>query len=234
MPSSAERLRLRPSKVNGLVTTPTVSAPSSRAMLAMTGEAPVPVPPPMPAAMNTMSAPRKHVVDQLLATLRRRAGPTCGLPPAPRPRVSFSPMRMRMARVGPREGLGVGIDGHKLDAAHSRLNHAVDGVRAAAADAEDDDARGAVTFSVHRCLLTRARHGPYKRGPAEGYSLRARSSAASLGRAPYSAVAAQEPPNSSACVRPHFSSPTLAANAGLLIASTSPNIPVGVPIRTGW
>ena len=45
-----------PSKPNGLVTTPTVSAPHSRATCAMIGAAPVPVPPPMPAVTNTMSA----------------------------------------------------------------------------------------------------------------------------------------------------------------------------------
>ena len=38
--------RLRPSKPNGRVTTPTVNAPISLAILATTGAAPVPVPPP--------------------------------------------------------------------------------------------------------------------------------------------------------------------------------------------
>ena len=64
--SSRERLdarsrrpaaRREPSKPNGLVTMPTVSAPSSRAMRATTGAAPVPVPPPSPAVMKTMSEP---------------------------------------------------------------------------------------------------------------------------------------------------------------------------------
>ena len=57
MPSSAARARREPSKPNGLETTPTVSAPSSRAMRATTGAAPVPVPPPSPAVMKTMSEP---------------------------------------------------------------------------------------------------------------------------------------------------------------------------------
>ena len=39
------------------VTTPTVRMPSSLATRAMTGAAPVPVPPPMPAVTNTMCAP---------------------------------------------------------------------------------------------------------------------------------------------------------------------------------
>ena len=57
MPSSAGLRRREPSKPNGLVTMPTVSAPSSRAMRATTGAAPVPVPPPSPAVMKTMSEP---------------------------------------------------------------------------------------------------------------------------------------------------------------------------------
>ena len=57
MPFSAAARRREPSKPNGLVTTPTVSAPSSRAIRATTGAAPVPVPPPSPAVMNTMSEP---------------------------------------------------------------------------------------------------------------------------------------------------------------------------------
>ncbi len=56
-PASACFRRLLPSKWKGLVTTATVSAPSDRAMSAMTGAAPVPVPPPIPAVTNTMSAP---------------------------------------------------------------------------------------------------------------------------------------------------------------------------------
>ena len=47
-----------PSNRNGVVTIPTVSAPSSRATFATTGAAPVPVPPPSPAVTKTMSEPR--------------------------------------------------------------------------------------------------------------------------------------------------------------------------------
>ena len=59
MPDSAVRIRRWPSKWNGLVTTPTVRIFISRAVLAMTGAAPVPVPPPMPAVTNTMFAPER-------------------------------------------------------------------------------------------------------------------------------------------------------------------------------
>ena len=57
MPGSACAARRLPSKPNGRVTTPMVSAPSERATLATTGAPPVPVPPPSPAVTKTMSAP---------------------------------------------------------------------------------------------------------------------------------------------------------------------------------
>ncbi len=86
MPSSPWRERRRPSKPNGLVTTPTVSAPASRAICAMTGAAPVPVPPPMPPVTNTMSAPA--MVSAMSWTLSSALlRPTSGLAPAPRPLV---------------------------------------------------------------------------------------------------------------------------------------------------
>ena len=58
-PLSAAARRRVPSNRNGVVTIPTVSAPSSRAMRATTGAAPVPVPPPSPAVTKTMSDPRR-------------------------------------------------------------------------------------------------------------------------------------------------------------------------------
>ena len=57
MPRSAWSPRRLPSNENGRVTTPTVSAPSSRAISATIGAPPVPVPPPSPAVTKTMSAP---------------------------------------------------------------------------------------------------------------------------------------------------------------------------------
>ena len=53
---SATSLRRTPSKEKGLVMTPTVSEPRSLAISAITGAAPEPVPPPMPAVMKIMSA----------------------------------------------------------------------------------------------------------------------------------------------------------------------------------
>ena len=57
MPCSAWTARRLPSKPKGLVTTPTVRAPTDRATSATTGAPPVPVPPPSPAVMKIMSEP---------------------------------------------------------------------------------------------------------------------------------------------------------------------------------
>lgn len=57
IPLSACESLFFPSKVNGLVTTPMVRIPISFAVDATIGAAPVPVPPPIPAVTNTMSAP---------------------------------------------------------------------------------------------------------------------------------------------------------------------------------
>ena len=91
MPFSACIIRRRPSKEKGLVTTPTVRTPSSRAISATTGAAPVPVPPPIPAVMNTMSVPSRDLVSWLRLS-SAAFWPTSGLEPAPLPWVSFSPI----------------------------------------------------------------------------------------------------------------------------------------------
>ncbi len=90
MPSSAWPPRRLPSKENGRVTTPMVSAPSLRAMDATTGAPPVPVPPPSPAVTNTMSAPlRTSSISSRWSSAALR--PTSGFAPAPSPRVSSRP-----------------------------------------------------------------------------------------------------------------------------------------------
>mmetsp|Transcript_9045 Transcript_9045/g.25063 ORF Transcript_9045/g.25063 Transcript_9045/m.25063 type:complete len:266 (+) Transcript_9045:598-1395(+) len=92
MAPSACFIRLRPSKAKGLVTTPTVKQLQSfLAMSATTGAAPLPVPPPIPAVMNTMSAPSQIRCTSL--TFSKAASlPTAGSPPAPRPRVKARPI----------------------------------------------------------------------------------------------------------------------------------------------
>ena len=91
MPFSAWAIRRRPSKAKGLVTTPTVKIPCSLAASATIGAAPVPVPPPMPAVMNTMWVSSSALVIWLrLSSADLR--PTSGSDPAPWPWVSFSPI----------------------------------------------------------------------------------------------------------------------------------------------
>ena len=90
-PASACALRFVPSNGNGVVTMPTVSAPSSRAIRATTGAAPEPVPPPSPAVTKTMSEPRSACLiwsyDSSAAAL-----PILGSDPEPRPFVRSRPM----------------------------------------------------------------------------------------------------------------------------------------------
>ena len=91
MPFSACIARGRPSKVNGRVTTPIVTAPSAFAISATTGAPPVPVPPPSPAVMKTMSEPfRASSISPRCSSAAWR--PISGSLPAPRPRVRLRPM----------------------------------------------------------------------------------------------------------------------------------------------
>ncbi len=139
IPSSACCIRRWPSNSNGLVTTPTVSAPiSSLAISAITGAEPVPVPPPSPAVTNTMSAP----FSASLMSSRDSAA-------APRPDfgvragaealgevVADRKLDVRLAGL---KRLDVGVDGDELDALEACVDHPRDRVRAAAAGADDLD-----------------------------------------------------------------------------------------------
>ena len=91
IPASACIARRRPSNPNGRVTMPTVNAPAARAISAMIGAAPVPVPPPSPAVMNTMSAPLT-ISSMSLRLASAASCPIAGSLPAPRPRVISRPM----------------------------------------------------------------------------------------------------------------------------------------------
>ena len=140
MPASAERPRREPSNANGLVTTPTVRMPLSRAALAMTGAAPVPVPPPMPAAMKHMCAPSSAwLISSIVSSAAAR--PISGREPAPRPCVILRPSWMRRSAIGCVERLGIGIRDDEIDALHVCAHHVGDGVAACTADADDADPR---------------------------------------------------------------------------------------------
>ena len=68
----------------------TVKIPISFAAFAMTGAAPVPVPPPIPAAINNISLP---AITSLIISIDSSAAllPTFGSPPAPKPPAVFCP-----------------------------------------------------------------------------------------------------------------------------------------------
>jgi len=90
-PSVAWRSLRVPSNLKGVVTIPTVRAPSSLAIRATTGAAPEPVPPPSPAVTKTMSEPRSaRLIWSYDSSAARR--PRSGSAPEPRPSVSSRPM----------------------------------------------------------------------------------------------------------------------------------------------
>ena len=86
----AASIRAGPSNANGFVTIPIVKQPISLAFFAMMGAAPVPVPPPIPAVIKTMSA---FFNTSSISSMDSSAAflPTSFLAPAPRPRVKYLP-----------------------------------------------------------------------------------------------------------------------------------------------
>ena len=90
IPASACFMRRGPSNWNGFVTTPTVKIPRSLAALAITGAAPVPVPPPMPAVIKTMLQSDNSASTSFMDS-SAACRPISGFDPAPRPAVRFEP-----------------------------------------------------------------------------------------------------------------------------------------------
>ena len=129
-------------------TTPMVSAPSERAMRATTGAPPVPVPPPSPAVTKTMSAPLSTSSISSAwssAALRADVGVGAGTEAA---RELAADVELDVG-VAHEQRLRVGVDGDELDALEADLDHAVDGVDAATADADDLDDRQVVLRCCH-------------------------------------------------------------------------------------
>ena len=137
-PFSACFIRREPSNWKGLVTTPTVRMPISRAALAMIGAAPVPVPPPMPAVMKHMWQPLR-LLDDLLDRLLGRGGADLG-PGAGAEALGDAGAELQLV-AGPalRQRLGVGVRDDELAALERLLDHVVDRVAAGAADADHGD-----------------------------------------------------------------------------------------------
>ena len=114
--------------------------PLSRAALAMTGAAPVPVPPPIPAAMKHMCAPsRLRTISSIVSSAAAR--PISGREPAPRPWVILRPSWILRSALAIVERLGIGIGDNEVDPLHVRSHHVGDGVAACTADADHADPR---------------------------------------------------------------------------------------------
>ena len=161
MPCSACFIRFRPSKRNGLVTMPTVSAPAVAGDLrddrrrAGAGA----------AAHAAGDEDQVGALDRgrdLVAVLLDRLAADLGPRARAQPRVSLRADLDLDVGLREREGLGVGVHRDELDAAELLLDHAVDGVAAAAADADDLHAGG-----LESVLFQLKDHGLVPSGPAQ-------------------------------------------------------------------
>jgi hypothetical protein len=150
MASSALRRRFSPSNANGLVAKPTTNILSSRATSATMWPAPLPVPPPAPSVMKTMSAPS---MANLISSRDSTAAfsPMAGSAPAPRPRVASLPMWILVPALEWCKRLGVSIDDDEFDTLDTGLNHAVDSRAAGAAHTDHFDACECFDFWLN-CL----------------------------------------------------------------------------------
>ncbi len=74
-----------------MVTIPTVKISNSLACFAIIGAAPVPVPPPIPAVINTILVVVSNMALMSVILSKADCSPTSGLAPAPSPSVRESP-----------------------------------------------------------------------------------------------------------------------------------------------
>ena len=97
-PITAFSYLLWPSIEKGSVTMPTVKAPTFFAISAITGAEPVPVPPPRPQVIKTISEPRNIFLISCSVSLAA-SSPILGSDPAPKPFVSSLPSRIFLSAV---------------------------------------------------------------------------------------------------------------------------------------
>ena len=150
-PSSARRMRRGPSKPNGLVTTATVSASSSLASDAITGAAPVPVPPPSTGGDEHHVRALQQLHDGV-GIFERGLPADVGIGPGTQ---AVGDLRAELQLVGHLargERLRVRIHGVELDAFEPFRHHAGHGIASAAADADHFDPRAGARFFFHFVL----------------------------------------------------------------------------------
>ncbi|GAA3418913.1 hypothetical protein GCM10018952_56380 [Streptosporangium vulgare] len=148
MPASACIALRRPSKLKGRVTTPMVSAPSVRAMLATTGGAAGARAASLTGRDENHVGPLEDLLD-LLAVVLGRLAPDFGVGSRAEAAGEFAPDVELDVGVTHQQRLGVGIDGDELDALESLLDHPVDGVDSASADSYNLDDREVVLRCCH-------------------------------------------------------------------------------------
>ena len=90
MPLFAVSIRFLPSYAKGFIAIATVRTPISLAIFAITGLAPVPVPPPIPVAINNISVSDNSLFIKSIAS-SAACFPMSGFEPAPSPFVHFAP-----------------------------------------------------------------------------------------------------------------------------------------------
>ena len=133
-------MRRLPSKAKGLVTTATVSAPSSLARFATTGAAPLPVPPPRPAG-DEHHVRAVERFENFFGVLERGLAADLGIGARAQTLGEFRAELQLHRRLRKLQRLQVGVGGDEFDAFDFGADHAVDGVRSAASHADDFDLR---------------------------------------------------------------------------------------------
>ena len=152
-PLSACTARRRPSKENGRVTTPIVSAPGLAGDLgddrsgAGAGAAA------LAGGDEHHVGAADHLFDLVVVRFGGRAADLGVAAGAEAPREVAADVELDVG-VAHQQRLGVGVDGDELDALQAGVDHAVHGVDAAAADADDlDDGKIVLRSADHQRIL---------------------------------------------------------------------------------
>ncbi len=122
---------------------PIVSAPATFAISATTGAPPVPVPPPSPSGDEHHVGALQHLLDLVAVVLGGLAADLGIGAGAETPRELAADVELHVG-VAHQQRLRVGVHRDELDALQAGVDHPVDGVAAAAADADDLDHREVV------------------------------------------------------------------------------------------
>ena len=138
MPFSACMARRRPSKVNGRVTTPMVRAPSALGHLGHHRRRPGAGAAALAGGDEDHVGPLQRLFD-LGAVLLGGLAAHLGIAPGPEAPGQLAADVELEVGVAHQQRLGVGVGGDELDVAQPRIDHAVDGVDAAAADPDHLD-----------------------------------------------------------------------------------------------